>query len=119
MFGKGGDAEGWLRAGQAQYPYDFWIKFELGNALSKAKPAAAEGFYRAALVARKPPSATVYNNLGLVLKVNGDLDGAIAAYQKAIEIDPKYALTYSNLGIALKLKGDVGRAIAAYQKAIA
>jgi superkiller protein 3 len=43
---------------------------------------------------------------------------AIDAFQKAIEIDPKYAYAYNNMGIALRKQGKYNDAIAAYKKAI-
>jgi tetratricopeptide (TPR) repeat protein/CHAT domain-containing protein len=48
----------------------------------------------------------------------GDLQGAIAAFEKALEIDPKNDLAWNGLGATL---GDLGRnseAIAAYDKAL-
>ena len=45
-------------------------------------------------------------------------DRAIADYDKAIEIDPKYAQAYNNRGYAYEAKGEHDRAIADYDKAI-
>ncbi|MGB7710849.1 MAG: CHAT domain-containing tetratricopeptide repeat protein [Microcoleus sp.] len=48
----------------------------------------------------------------------GDLEGAIAAFEQALEIDPKFHIAWNGLGNAL---GDLGRnteAIAAYEKAL-
>jgi tetratricopeptide (TPR) repeat protein len=49
----------------------------------------------------------------------GDLDGAIAEYHKAIEIDPGLDLAHNNLGATLRRKGDLDRAIAKFKTAIA
>jgi superkiller protein 3 len=46
------------------------------------------------------------------------VDEAIAAYHKAIELDPKNAPAHYNLGITLRAQGKVDEAIAAYRKAI-
>ena len=59
-----------------------------------------------------------HNNLGTVLAGKGHLDEAIACYNKAIELDPKYAGPHNNLGVALKDKGQLDEAIACYKKAI-
>jgi tetratricopeptide (TPR) repeat protein len=52
------------------------------------------------------------------LSDEGDLDGAIACFHKALELDPKFAFAHNNLGNALKAKGDLGGAIACYKQAI-
>lgn len=50
---------------------------------------------------------------------NGDLRGAVALYQQAIELDPAHALSYSNLGLAYVKLGRAAEAIWASRKAIA
>jgi tetratricopeptide (TPR) repeat protein len=52
------------------------------------------------------------------LRDKGDLDGAIACYQKAIDLDPTFNLAHNNLGYSLAAKGDLDGAIACYQKAL-
>jgi superkiller protein 3 len=47
------------------------------------------------------------------------LDDAVAAFRKAIELDPKYAWVYSDLGNALSRQGKFNEAVAAYNKALA
>jgi tetratricopeptide (TPR) repeat protein len=49
---------------------------------------------------------------------NGDYDGAIADYTKAIELKPDNAVAYYDRGIVKGKKGDYGGAIADYTKAI-
>src|SRR6516225_8427500 len=63
-------------------------------------------------------SAVDYFNRGIVEKANGDFDGAIADYTRAIEIDPTYAAAYSNRGNAKQAKGDLDGAIADCNRAI-
>jgi tetratricopeptide (TPR) repeat protein len=109
--------ESWLRRGQFQYPADFWLNFNLANALLKTQPLEATGFYRVALAVR-PASSAAYNNLGIALYAQKKLDEAIAACRKAIEIDPKLAAAYNTLGTALYAQKKVDEAIAAYREAI-
>ena len=49
----------------------------------------------------------------------GDPDGAIAAAEKAIALNPESAIAFNNWGFALKKKGDYDAAIEKYKKAIA
>src|SRR5208282_5372871 len=58
------------------------------------------------------------NSLGLTLVDDNQLAEAIAAFRKAIAIDPKFADAYFNLGNALRDKNQLAEAIAAYRKAI-
>ncbi|BAY07963.1 tetratricopeptide repeat protein [Calothrix sp. NIES-2098] len=92
----------------------------------------------------QPQSAAVYNNLGYTLQQQGKLDEAVACYQRALEIQPKYTEAEVNLGnilhrqgkltteqqayyaalnhrlgIACKKAGDLKTAVTYYQQAIA
>src|SRR6266545_3627431 len=58
--------------------------------------------------------ASYYNNRGLAREAKGDLDGAIADFNRAIELDPKLAISYHNRGLAQKAKGDQDGAIPNY-----
>jgi tetratricopeptide (TPR) repeat protein len=51
-------------------------------------------------------------------KAAGDLDGAIADYDRAIQIDPKDAAIYNNRGLAKQAKGDLDAAIVDFNRAI-
>jgi len=107
-----------LDAAQRRYPNNFWLNFQLGNALYDVKkPEDAVGYYRAALAIR-PESTAVRNNLGDALADKKDLDGAIQVYRAAIELDPNNALVHNNLGIALADKKDLDGAIQEYRAAI-
>jgi tetratricopeptide (TPR) repeat protein len=114
---SGGDAVPLLRAAHARHPGDFWLNFELGNALAKARPEEAAGYYRAALALR-PDTAAVYNNLGTALHSQSRLEEAIAVYHQAIKLEPKNARAYTNLANSLKDKGEVEEAIKSYRQAI-
>ncbi len=66
--------------------------------------------------------ANQYGNLGNVLKVRGDLDGAEQMYRKALEIDERLgrleglANHYGNLGNVLQVRGDLDGAEQMYRK---
>ena len=57
-------------------------------------------------------------NLGLALTDSKDLPGAIAAFKKAVELNPKFALAHNQLGLVLQASKDLPGAIAAFKKAI-
>src|SRR5262249_10479039 len=111
-----------LRRAQREHPDDFWLNFDLGVflmdlPLQSARAGEAVGYLRAALGLR-PNSPHVVKNLGTALHDQGDLPGAIAAFEKAIAFKPDFAVAHYNLGNALYHQGDLPGAIAAYRKAI-
>lgn len=59
-----------------------------------------------------------YHNLGDARQSKGDLDGAIAAYTKAIELEPDDAYNYLRRGDEKRSKNDWEGAIVDYTKAI-
>jgi tetratricopeptide (TPR) repeat protein len=66
----------------------------------------------------KPDYAEAYYNLGVVLKVKGDLEAAIDSYKQALNIKPDYTEVYNNMGNALRDKGDLEAAIDSYKQAL-
>jgi tetratricopeptide (TPR) repeat protein len=61
--------------------------------------------------------AELHYHLGLLLEVTGDPVKARAAYEKAVELDPKDAYALNNLGLLLE-KTDVDRAIGLWERAV-
>jgi len=59
-----------------------------------------------------------YNNLGSLLKEEGNLQEAKINYEIALQIDPNFAVAHYNRGMVLKEMGWFTEAIAAYEKAI-
>ena len=57
--------------------------------------------------------ASLFENLGLVMQIRGDLDGAEAAHRKALETEKKLgrvegmATSYGNLGLIMQARGDL------------
>jgi serine/threonine-protein kinase len=115
---KGGDGIPLLRAAELRHRQDFWVHFDLGEALQKARQLEeAIGCYRAALALR-PEATAALLNLGTALKDKGQIDEAITHYQQALDLDSKLALARYNLGTALIDKGRVDEAIAHLQQAL-
>jgi tetratricopeptide (TPR) repeat protein len=63
--------------------------------------------------------AVAHNNLGAAYYQKGEWDKAIAEYQKAVTLKPRYADAYNNLGAAYAGKGMYDEAIAAHKQALA
>jgi serine/threonine protein kinase len=82
------------------------------NALRSMKPSEVQS------TSRVSEFATDLVNRGIRLLDKGDLDGAIADYDAAIRLDPKFTLAYYNRGIARADKGDLDGAMADYDAAI-
>jgi Tfp pilus assembly protein PilF len=107
-----------LQRAQQEHPSEYWLTFDLANALNaRNRWDEAIGYFRAALAVR-PKSSAVYNNLGTALRAKGDLDGAIAHYQKALALNPQLASAHFNLGLAVSHKGDLDGAITHYKRAL-
>jgi serine/threonine-protein kinase len=113
----GGDAPGLLKRVQGEHPANFWANLVLGDALVKAAPVEAAGYYRAALAAR-PGAAVAYTALGDALYAQQLRDEATAYYRRAVEIDPRYARGHTNLGNILKHAGQAEEAMACYRRAL-
>jgi tetratricopeptide (TPR) repeat protein len=64
-------------------------------------------------------SAAEYIQRGNELENQGEYDKAIADYNQALAINPKYAVAYTNRGVARYSKGDYDKAIADYTQALA
>ena len=63
-------------------------------------------------------SFVLWNILGAAHKANGQLDNAMAAYERAVSLKPDYAVAYYNMGNALKDQGKLEDAMAAYERAV-
>lgn len=98
------------------------LHYHLGIAHRKKGFAKlAERHYREAIAAEVLPQLKLgaHNNLGNLLKAQGDLAGARTAYETAVNIDPNFGLGHNNLGMVLRAMGNSRGAIAAYRRAIA
>jgi Flp pilus assembly protein TadD len=76
---------------------------------AKGRLDEAAAGYRAA-VAAQPGLAIAWNGLAMVLAQRGDLDGAIAAAQRLVELEPDEALGHTSLSIFYQRKGMIREA---------
>jgi tetratricopeptide (TPR) repeat protein len=79
-----------------------WGRAPRAEALDKAQVAVKKA------LALDDRSGEAYNSLGGIKDVRGDFEGAEAAYQRALELNPNYATTYHWYGVLLLRK--LGRA---------
>jgi tetratricopeptide (TPR) repeat protein len=63
-------------------------------------------------------SAAAYYNRGVDYYKKGKLERALADFNQALELDPKYASAYSGRGTVYRDKGDLDRALADYTRAL-
>ncbi len=69
-------------------------------------------------LAKNPNCDTAHYNLGEALVQKGDLSGAIAQFQKALESNPNSVEACANLGTALQQAGREDEAIVQFRKAV-
>jgi tetratricopeptide (TPR) repeat protein len=70
---------------------------------------AAIAKYREAL-AIDSQLAIAWNALSMALRQQGDIDGAVAAAKKLIELEPDDPLSHTNLSILFQMKGMIAEA---------
>jgi serine/threonine protein kinase/tetratricopeptide (TPR) repeat protein len=108
-----------LLEAQRLYPNDFWTNSMLAWALDQQQPPRSVAAARYATVAAslRDDNELLHFNLGWYLERAGQFDDAVAAYARAIRLNPDYAEAYGNLARALASAKDVGPAVAIYRDA--
>ncbi|MBD1829518.1 tetratricopeptide repeat protein [Microcoleus vaginatus GB1-A2] len=97
------------------------LNYHLGIAYRQQQQfVKAKEHYQAAINTDVIPALKLgaYNNLGNLLKDEGDLKSAEKAYKAALKIDPNFGVGHYNLGLTLKAAGNLADAIAYYRQAI-
>jgi tetratricopeptide (TPR) repeat protein/tRNA A-37 threonylcarbamoyl transferase component Bud32 len=110
-----------LEAAVSRRPGDLGLLMTLGSTYPIDQQDGANErlrWYQAA-VAAAPDKVAALNGLGVALSDKGQVDEAIACFQKAIVLDTKFAYAHHNLGVARWRKGQADEAIACFRNAIA
>jgi serine/threonine-protein kinase len=114
--GKREEVRALLHDAQGRHPEDFWINYLLGHFWDQERPQLAVGYFRAA-VALRPTSDQAHAMLGRALLDAGDTAEAVAAFRKAIELNPNSAVG-RDLARALAPKGGLVEARAAWERSL-
>jgi len=110
-----------ITAAEENYDILYELHYHLGIAYSRLqKSPQAISHYQAAIKLPIYPMLKLgaYNNLGNLLKVAGDFNGAKTAYATTLKIDPTFVVGHYNLAMIFKTLGLFTDAIAYYQNAI-
>jgi tetratricopeptide (TPR) repeat protein len=92
-------------------PYDEGLHYVLGETMQRfATPAAMIEFF-AAESARDPKPQTSHYFWAIGLARSGDMTGAIAQLQRALEIDPAHELSQRQWGLWLEQRGELDSAL--------
>lgn len=86
-------------------------------ALLLNRPSVAVAHFRAS--AEKKPSAAAHFNLGTALTSAGLYDDAVASYERALALRPKYGKALNNLADTLMALGRPREAVRRYEEAVA
>jgi tetratricopeptide (TPR) repeat protein len=101
------------------YPTDARAHNDLGNIwLALSKYGQAEAAFRQALALSKNALPEAWSNLGQILQQQGRLSEAVAAYDKAVVIQPDNPSFCLNLAMGLQATGDFERALSRCDQAI-
>lgn len=70
------------------------------------------------MLAMNPTAAPLHHNMGVVLQSQGDIDNAIARYERACQLDPGYRYPYYNLGVLRMSRHEFAEAIGCFRAAL-
>jgi Flp pilus assembly protein TadD len=83
-----------------------------------AIPVVVSAYGDPATMTTLQQQARRYREQGGILQQQGDIDGALGVYQKAMQIDPAFVPVYNDIGVMYEAKGMLGEAAQSYLKAI-
>ena len=66
----------------------------------------------------EPENADTHFNVAEILRVKGELDGAVESYRQALIFNSEHVEAWNNMGISLRAQGNTNAAIACYCNAL-
>jgi len=106
-----------LRRAQRALPGDFWINWDLGNALKREGQLDEAIRFFSVAVALRPWSGRALQNLGVALHERGRLEDAAASFREAIRLGPDDPRPHLDLGAVLTDQGESQKAEAEFLEA--
>lgn len=106
-----------LRAFLAGMPFDAAANHLLGGIYYRQGKYGLARDHWARACATPGATAEMFNNYGAALKALGDVAGAVAAYRRALGVDPNYADALNNLGVIYRAQGQSSQAIEILRRA--
>ena len=108
-----------LRAFLAAVPFDPAANHLLGGIYYRQGKYGPAREHLGRACATPGATAEMFNNYGAALKALGDVPGAVAAYRRALAVDPNYADALNNLGVIYRTQGQSSQAIEILRRAAA
>ncbi|MDE2477060.1 MAG: tetratricopeptide repeat protein [Alphaproteobacteria bacterium] len=108
-----------LRGYLARFPFDAPANHLLGGICYRLGKLDSARDHLVRACAAPGARAEMFNDLGAALNGLGDQTGAIAAYERALAMEPNHAVVLSNLAVVYRAQGQPQRAIAALRRALA
>jgi hypothetical protein len=106
-----------LRAFLAAVPFDAPANHLLGGIYYRQGKYGPARDHLARACSTPGATAEMFNNYGAALKALGDMSGAVAAYRRALAVDPNYADALNNLGVIYRAQGQSSQAIEILRRA--
>jgi len=102
-----------VNVNQQEFPFELKTHQDLQNS---QEPLTGKAKVKEGL--RRTKARMDQEHLGFTLQTQGKLEAAVAAYRKAIQIDPNHSNVHNNLGFILAEQGNLEEAITEFQTAI-
>ncbi len=94
------------------------VEYENGHHLVDFLPEAEKRYRSVKRISDTRALAHYHNNLGVDALASGDVERALAAFSRALEVDKRFGYAWTNLGVAQRRAGDLEAAEHSHQRAL-